>query len=144
MGKVLLLNVCIVIFAWKKKKKRCLNLDQRCGTVKQCWFSERGSAMGCAGRSFYFETHHNHLASEFLGGLGGGHSACCRGGADRKAVRLQQLLPAVCLFTKGAGNPPFPTDNSNGRQNRNTQPPFPKTVTFRNLLTPRKDRAAEI
>ena len=25
------------------------------------------------------------------------HPACCRGGADRKAARLQQGLPAVCL-----------------------------------------------
>ena len=50
--------------------------------------------------------------------------------------------PASCVLTKWAGSPP--TDNSAGRQNRNTQPRFPKTSKFWKLLTHSKDTAAEI
>lgn len=80
-------NLCL------EKKEKMPKFRREMGHSEQCWFSG-GRALVCPGRGFYFDTHHNCLAACFPGSP---LPACCRGGADRKAARLQQGLPAVCL-----------------------------------------------
>lgn len=59
----------------------------------ECWFSGIGSAMVCSGGSFYFETHHNCLASVFH------RPPLCllpgRGWLEGSEIVTD--LPAVCL-----------------------------------------------
>lgn len=59
----------------------------------ECWFSGIGSAMVCSGGSFYFETHHNCLASVFH------RPPLCLlpGRGWLQGSEIVTDLPAVCL-----------------------------------------------